>query len=179
LKSENLIKQKSLEKNALTQKMNSEFDEMAKIKQIEIDKIVIKYKNKKFDLETRQGKEKNIHENENLMKANIFNSNLINFSNTENTHNSMNKSLNRPSTNLILDSKLKEINPLSKGTLYLSNEKKASDAYISNSNVSDEKKNNGYAVMNKSLKLFNKGKIGSIKQKSDFVRNLQYSSAQN
>jgi hypothetical protein len=112
LKSENLIRQQSLEKSALTQKMNSEYDEMAKIKQVEIDRILNKYKNKKFDLETKQGKEKNMHEKENLLKANIFNANLVNFSNFDNS-NFINKSMKKPAStnrfNSITDVKLKDI----------------------------------------------------------------------
>jgi len=112
LKSENLIRQQSVEKRALAQKMNSEYDQMVKIKQVEIDKILNKYKNKKFDLETKQGKEKNMHEKENLIKANIFNANLVNFSNYDNS-NSINKSTNKPAStnrfNSINDAKLMNI----------------------------------------------------------------------
>lgn len=181
LKSENLIKQQSLEKNALSQKVNSEFEEMAKVKQLEMDKIITKYKNKKFELETKQGKEKNLHENENLLKANIFNSNLINNSNNESLHHSINKSLNKNSnkTMFLSDPKLKEIGFSSKRTLSKvnntlndgSNEKK------NNNNVNFINKGNG--MMNKSLKLFNVGNLGLNKQKPAFIRNLQYSSSQN
>jgi hypothetical protein len=91
-----MIKQQNLEKCALAQKMNSEFDEMNKIKQLELEKIVIKYRNKKFELETKQGKEKNIHDNENMLKATIFNHNLTNFSNNDGLM-TINKTLNKSS----------------------------------------------------------------------------------
>ena len=91
-----MIKQQNLEKSALAQKMNSEFDEMNKIKQLELEKIVTKYRNKKYELETKQGKEKNIHDNENMLKATIFNNNLTNFSNGDGML-SINKTLNKSS----------------------------------------------------------------------------------
>ena len=89
-------KQQNLEKNAMEQKMNSEFDEMNKIKQVELEKIVTKYKNKKFELETKQGKEKNINDNENMLKATLFNNNLLNFSNIDGMM-SINRSINKSS----------------------------------------------------------------------------------
>jgi len=190
LKSENLIKQQSLEKSALQQKMNSEHDDMLKIKQIEIDKIVAKYKNKKFELETKQGKEKNLHENENLLKANIFNSNLINnnITNFENSV-SINKSMNKPSVNRfnsMAETKLREIAaPYSKRINNISNndlnndKKKVSKGNFStnfnNSNDSDKQ----MEKTTKSQKMFNNGAVGSLIKKPASIKNLQYSSAQN
>jgi len=179
LKSENLIKQQNLEKNALTQKMNSEYDEMEKIKQAELNKIIFKYKNKKFELETKQGKEKNLHDNENLLKANIFNSNLTNFSPSE-IVNSMNKSYNKASTtnrlNSLSEAKLKEIAPYSKKnelkSLNFTNEKSSKANFDSNNN---KILNNS----NKSQKMFNTGNVASLKPKPALVKSLQYSSAQN
>lgn len=188
MKSENLIKQQSLEKNALAQKMKSEFEEMAKVKQVEIEKIATKYKNKKFDLETKQGKGKNIYDNENLLKANIFSSNLINYSNSDSIVNSMNKSLNRSNkVPSISDSKMKEINPISKkidfkGVDNFNYEKKSAEAFVSNGISSDcknYKKSGNFAFNKSSKKSFNNGRIGSSKQKPEMIRNLQYSSAQN
>ncbi len=192
LKSENLIKQQSLEKNALTQKMNSEFEEMVKVKQIEIDKIVTKYKNKKFELETRQGKEKNLHDNENLLKANIFNSNLTNFSHIETLHYSTSK-FSKNSSKMIFNSnlQLKEI-PSSgnrgKASLNLNTngKKKAREGFVSSANANGSYEKNSsnkvFGNMNKSVKLFNienNNNILSTKPKTAYVRNLQYSSAQN
>ena len=180
LKSENLIKQQSLEKNALSQKVNSEFEEMAKVKQIEMDKIITKYKNKKFELETKQGKEKNLHDNENLLKANIFNSNLISISNNETLHHSMSKSINKITnkTMFLSDPKLKEIAFSSKRTLSKANNSLNNGSNEKNNNVSDVN-NKGNGTMNKTSKLLNSGNLGLNKPKPAFVRNLQYSSAQN
>lgn len=183
LKSENLIRQQTLEKNALLQKMNAEYDEMSKIKQQELDKIIVKYKNKKFELESRQGKEKNLHDNENLLKANLFNNNLANFISSDNAA-TLNKSMNKTflnKNNFLLESKLKDINCYSKRSLEVKStklpfgnmEKKRSSVTNFNTNT----KNAPITQLNKSLKSLNisSGAI-NCKDKPAFVRNLQYSS---
>jgi len=168
--------------------MNSEYDEMAKVKQMELDKINTKYKNKKFELETKQGKEKNIHENENLLKANIFNSNLVNFSNNETIQTTTSKSMKKTSNKMFSfpEAKLMDMQTFSKknfskaGENFNSNQKKSGESYLSNSNGSYEKYNEkGIVSANKSSKQFNVFNVGSIKQKPAFISNMQYSTAQN
>jgi len=192
LKSENLIKQQSLEKNALSQKMNSEYEEMAKVKQMEMDKILNKYKNKKFDLETKQGKEKNLHLNENLLKANIFNANLVNFSNSENSE-FINKSISKPASavrlNSITDVKMKdvgnylkkpEVKGVSKNAIGNKRPSKINLSGVTNANNGNSDKQMGST--NKSVKLFNySGTAGSRPNpvSVNVNKNLQYSSAQN
>ena len=185
LKIDNLIKQQALEKKSLNQKMNTEYDEMTKIKQIELDKIVVKYKNKKFELETKQGKEKNLHENENLLKANIFSSNLTNNVNNE----TMNRSFfNKTSMKMV---NLNEPKSNSKRTLEV-NKPSINNNPVFNS--SDRKVNTKPQLSklsgnNKSLKNFsginlnqnlNSIPVGSNSnsniQKTGLNKNLQYAS---
>lgn len=183
LKIDNLIKQQALEKKSLNQKMNTEYDEMTKIKQIELDKIVVKYKNKKFELETRQGKEKNLHENENLLKANIFSSNLTNNVNNE----TMNRSFfNKTSMKMV---NLNEPKSISKRTLEV-NKPSINNNPVFNS--SDRKVNSKPQLSklsgnNKSLKNFSginlnpnpipvSANSNNNIQKSGLNKNLQYAS---
>ncbi len=183
LKSDNLIKQQNLEKNAFAQKINSEYDEMTKIKQVELDKIITKYKNKKFELETRQGKEKNLHENENLLKANLFNSNLIQLN--LNTVDNMNKTVNNKNSinklNSFSESKLKDIAPYSKRNEKNNldanaNEKKNFKINSSNNKTNNiECGNNQMILTNKSQKMFNNSISSNNNKKPNYVKNLQYS----
>lgn len=203
LKSENLIKQQSLEKSALAQKMNSEYEEMGKVKQTEIDKIINKFKNKKFDLETKQGKEKNMLQNENLLKANIFNSNLFNynFSNSSNNEkiNSINKSLTNKQPvsvnkfNSVNDLKLKDNGDYQKklefkgqsNNAFVGNNKRASKNNLSSvssanyaGNINNKQIDNSEA--NKSQKMFNYSGAANVNLKMKIgssKNNLQYASS--
>jgi hypothetical protein len=74
-KSEQLAAKQFLEKNALKQKLDKEFDELKKEKESELEKIFHKFKNRRLDLELQQKHEKVLSENVNLLKA----SNSINF----------------------------------------------------------------------------------------------------
>lgn len=188
LKSENMIKQQNLEKSALAQKMNSEYDEMNKIKQVELEKIVTKYKNKKYELETKQGKEKNIHDNENMLKASLFNTNLVNFTNPDNMM-SINKSVNKSTLkmNPFSDKNLREISSSygkrpetaksKPNTIGLGSKKNATKSNIS-FNSANLKMNNNPQNINKSLKLFSNSTTVNNKERisSNGAKNLQYNS---
>lgn len=73
IKSEQLAQKHNLEKNGLKQKFDSDFDELRIQKDHEASILVLKYKNRKLDLELQQKQEKNLSENSNLMKASIYN----------------------------------------------------------------------------------------------------------
>jgi hypothetical protein len=60
------------EKNALKKKIEVEIEALKKEKEFGIQRIVLKYKNKKFDLELQQKQEKYLSENANQLKASIF-----------------------------------------------------------------------------------------------------------
>lgn len=94
-KIENLYQRQLVEKNGYKQKLMSEYEEMKTAKQIEMDKLIVKYKNKKLDLEIRQKREKNLNENDNLLKANIYSSNLTNMSIINSVNNAQNKPSNK------------------------------------------------------------------------------------
>lgn len=97
LKIENLLQKHNLEKNGYKQKLMCEYEELKKAKQIQTDKLIIKYKNKKLELDMRQKREVNLNENDNLLKANIYSSNLTNMSIINCTNNAQNKSFNKTS----------------------------------------------------------------------------------
>jgi hypothetical protein len=69
IKTEQLANRHNLERNALKQKLDTEFNNINKQKDDEIDKINLKYKNRRADLETQQRNEKILNQNENLAKA--------------------------------------------------------------------------------------------------------------
>ena len=181
LKSENMIKQQNLEKRALAQKMNSEYDEMNKIKQVELEKIITKYKNKKYELETKQGKEKNLHGNNNMLKASLFNNNLTNLTNYDGML-SMNKSVNKSSIkpNPLSENNLRDISALSNKrpetaksnnfNMGLGSKKPTGKSNIS-FNIS---KNN--INTNKSLKMFSSATNLKDKYNTIGTRNLEFSS---
>jgi hypothetical protein len=68
-KSEALASKQMLERNALKQKYETEYEMLKKEKEDEGLKLISKFKKKKLDLEMQQKQEKNLNENENLMKA--------------------------------------------------------------------------------------------------------------
>lgn len=68
-KTEQLAQKQNLERNALKQKLDIEYEIMKKEKNDEMGKIVLKYKNRKIDLEAQQKQEKYLAENENQLKA--------------------------------------------------------------------------------------------------------------
>lgn len=55
-------------KNAMKQKLDLEFNEITKEKQIQLDILIQKYKNKKAELEIQHKMENNVTNNSNLMK---------------------------------------------------------------------------------------------------------------
>jgi hypothetical protein len=72
IKIEVLSSKQILDKNALKQKLDIEYDMMKKLKEEEIIKITYKYRNKKTDLELQHKNEKFLGENENLFKKSII-----------------------------------------------------------------------------------------------------------
>jgi hypothetical protein len=69
IKVDQLIYKQNLEKNALKQKLDTEYEMMKKMKEDENHKIYIKFKNRKADLEAQHKQEKFLRENENMLKA--------------------------------------------------------------------------------------------------------------
>ncbi len=67
-KSEALAHKHTLEKNALRQKLDTELEVLNKVKEDEIASTVLKFKNKKMDLDKQQKTELNLSKNSNLMK---------------------------------------------------------------------------------------------------------------
>lgn len=63
IKSEQLAQKHILEKNGLKQKVDSEYDEMSSMKTQDYSKLMLKYKNRKLDLEIQQKGERNAREN--------------------------------------------------------------------------------------------------------------------
>jgi len=126
-KIENLFQKQNLEKNGYKQKLMSDYEEMKKAKQVEMDKLIVKYKNKKLELEIRQKREKNLNENDNLLKANIYSSNLTNMSIINSANNVHNKSFNKTAIkfsfeniNKLLTNNL-NINKFDSGNIFLQN----------------------------------------------------------
>jgi hypothetical protein len=74
-KVDKLIKKQQTEKNVLKVKFEKELEILKKNKNEELEKLVLLFKNKKFDLEAQQKIEKIVNENTNLMRAsnNFFN----------------------------------------------------------------------------------------------------------
>jgi hypothetical protein len=68
-KTDQLNQKHNLERSALKQKLDTEYDMMRKQKEDETIKITLKYKNRKMDLELQQKQEKNLTDNENMLKA--------------------------------------------------------------------------------------------------------------
>lgn len=68
-KTDQLNQKHNLERTALKQKLDTEYDMMRKQKEDESMKISLKFKNRKMDLELQQRQEKNLTENENMLKA--------------------------------------------------------------------------------------------------------------
>ena len=60
------------EKNALRKKIEIEFEVLKKERQINLEKLLLKYKNRKHELENQQKQEINYLENENLLKKSNF-----------------------------------------------------------------------------------------------------------
>lgn len=60
------------ERAAGKQKLDIEYELLRKQKDDEVNKICLKYKNRKADLEAQQKHEKFLHDNENIMKASII-----------------------------------------------------------------------------------------------------------
>lgn len=71
IKAELQEQKQTLEKNALKQKLDSEYDSLKKLKDEETAKLVQKYKIRKMDLELQQKQEKNLYDNQNLANASI------------------------------------------------------------------------------------------------------------
>jgi hypothetical protein len=72
-KSEQLGHKQYLEKSALKQKLDLEFEIARKSKEDEMSKIILKFKNKKLDLELQQKQERLLSENSNMQRAsNIY-----------------------------------------------------------------------------------------------------------
>lgn len=67
-KTDQLFTKQNLEKNALKQKLDTEYEIMKKQKDDEMAVIILKFKNRKMDLESQQKHEKTLTENENLFK---------------------------------------------------------------------------------------------------------------
>ncbi len=67
LKTGNLEYKQLLEKNALKQKLDLEYEELKLIKNNEMDKIILKYKNRKQELENHHNSEKSIRSNVNYL----------------------------------------------------------------------------------------------------------------
>jgi hypothetical protein len=67
-----LIHKQNLERNALKQKLDTEYEMMKKQKDEETQKLIHKYKNRKMDLELQHNQERNLSENESLLKASIL-----------------------------------------------------------------------------------------------------------
>lgn len=64
-----LIKKQNLERQKLEEKIDNEVELEEKLKETELEKIVLKYKNKKLELDHQQKQEKNLNDNVNLMRA--------------------------------------------------------------------------------------------------------------
>lgn len=95
IKKENLIVKQNHERNVYKQRLMSDYEEMKKIKQDELDKLIVKFKNKKLELEMRQKREKNLTGNENLKMKNAYASNLTNMTIINSGGNGMNRTMTK------------------------------------------------------------------------------------
>lgn len=68
-KVEKLTRKQMLEKNALKEKLNIEYEMLKKEKESDLERLIHKYKNRRLELEIQQKQEKILTENDNLMKA--------------------------------------------------------------------------------------------------------------
>jgi len=159
LKIDNLIQRLLLEKNSYKQKLMSEYEELKKEKQVEMDKLIVKYKNKKLELDIRQKREKNLNDNDNLLKANIYSSNLTNMSMINSNNNLQNKSFNKSAIKFSFDN----VNEL-KNKYFISNKIESSNKNINN--------NLSVSISKKSLKESKSERNSSIKQITS--KNNQY-----
>jgi len=103
IKKENLIVKQNNERNVYKQRLMSDYEEMKKIKQDELDKLIVKFKNKKLELELRQKREKNLTGNENLRKQNAYASNLTNMTMINAGGNGMNRTMTKTGLKFSLD----------------------------------------------------------------------------
>ena len=71
IKTDQLMHKQNLERNALKQKLDTEYEMMKKQKDEETQNLIHKYKNRKMDLELQHNQERNLSENESLLKASI------------------------------------------------------------------------------------------------------------
>lgn len=71
-KIEKLNKKQILEKNALREKLNTEYEMLKREKESDLEKLIHKYKNRRLELESQQRQEKLLTENDSLMKASKF-----------------------------------------------------------------------------------------------------------
>jgi hypothetical protein len=69
IKTEQLAQKQQLERNALKQKHDSEYESTKKQREADLEKLNLKFKNRKLDLEMQQKNEKNLNQNDNLLKA--------------------------------------------------------------------------------------------------------------
>jgi hypothetical protein len=72
LKTGNLAYKQHLEKNALKQKLDLQYEELKLKKNNEMDNIILKFKNKKKDLKIHHNSEMSIRSNINFLKKSIL-----------------------------------------------------------------------------------------------------------
>ena len=72
IKTDQFVHKQNLERSAMKQKLDTEYEFMKKQKEDEIAKLVHRFKNKKMELDSQQKLEKNLNENENLLKASNY-----------------------------------------------------------------------------------------------------------
>lgn len=68
-KTDHIAHKHLLERNSLKQKFDAEYEMLKRQKDETVENINLKFKNRKLDLELQQKNEKNLNENEKLMKA--------------------------------------------------------------------------------------------------------------
>ena len=72
IKTDQLAIRQNLEKNALKQKLDLEYEEMKRKRNDEIEKIGLKYKKRKIELTIHHNSEKSIRSNPNTLKKSIL-----------------------------------------------------------------------------------------------------------